>query len=139
MSVVTSPGVIIRISLGGTALAVMMSVVTSRPLQTSSVTSSVLVASVVLRIASLIASHHHMASSSSSSLARQVTGLGLPSVGQGLGLQLQVEAGGAGVLGGPGGTEGGGACGNNLEAGPETSHQVSSCSALGTGEEGRGS
>ena len=138
MSVVTSPGVIVRISLGGTALAVMMSVVTSRPLQTSSVTSSVLVASVVLRIASLIASHHHMASSSSSSLARQVTGLGLPSVGQRLGLQLQVEAG-AGVLGGPGGTEGGGACGNNLEAGPEISHQVSSCSALGTGEEGRGS
>ena len=77
-----------------------------------------------------------MASSSRASLAGQVAGLGLPSVGQGLGLQLQVEAGGAGVLGGPGGTEGGAACGNNLEAGPETSHQVSSCSAPGTGEEG---
>ena len=47
--------------------------------------------------------------------------LGLPSVGQRLGLQLQVEAG---VLGGPGGAEGGAAGGNNLEAGPATSLSV---------------
>ena len=68
-----------------------------------------------------------------SSLPSQVAALGLPSVGQRLGLQLQVEAG---VLGGPGGTEGGAAGGNNLEAGPGTSHSVAWCHLVSGGEGG---
>ena len=128
MSVVARPGVVVRISLCWTALTVMMPVVATRPLQPGSVASPVLIASVILRISALIASHHHMTSSpGTSSLPCQVAALGLPSVGQRLGLQLQVEAG---VLGGPGGADGGAAGGNNLEAGPATS-QVQLVSAPG--------
>ena len=131
MSVVARPGVVVRISLCWTALTVMMPVVAARPLQPGSMASPVLVASsrsVVLRVAALIASHHHMTSSpGTSSLPSQVAALGLPCVGQRLGLQLQVEAG---VLAGPGGAQGGAAGGNNLEAGPATS-QVQLVSAPG--------
>ena len=116
-SVVAGPGVVVRISLAGTGLALVMSVVAARPLEAGPVTSPVLVAGVVLGVAALVAAHHHM--TSRPTLPRQVAGLGLPSVGQRLCLQLQVEAGG--VLGRARGGEGRAAGGNNREAGPATS------------------
>ena len=118
-SVVAGPGVVVRISLAGTGLALVMSVVAARPLEAGPVTSPVLVAGVVLGVAALVSSHHHMTSRpGAGSLPRQVASLALPSVGQRLSLQLQGEAG---VLAGPGGTEGGAAGGNNLEAESVTS------------------
>ena len=120
VAVVSSAGVVVRIPLTGApraALAVVVAVVTPRPLQAPTVSSPLLVAGVVLGVAALVAAHHHM--TSRPRLPRQVAGLGLPSVGQRLCLQLQVEAGG--VLGRARGGEGRAAGGNNREAGPATS------------------
>ena len=116
VGVVAVPGVVVGIPLCGTALTVpdpaMVMPVVAGPLYAGPGVP-LLVAGVVLGVGvGALVPHHHMRPGPG--LPGQVGPLALPRVGQGLGLELQVEAG---VLRRYGAHHRAAAGGNNLEAG----------------------